>query len=93
MGTAGLVMKYSWKALPIAGVAALRDELGNNAGLIYRSENFVAAYMARHNGAVMFKNIKGRYSLLGVYPSLKTAGRAVENEIRSINFGLGRGTL
>jgi len=82
-------MTYSWKALPLPGMAALRDEVGNNIGLVQRVSDFMLAYVcADERGPVGFEGIQGRYMLLGAYPSLRAAGRALETEVRLyVKFG------
>jgi hypothetical protein len=75
-------MKYKWKAFSVPGMAGLVDEKGTVVGVIQRKESFCMAFMAFIMGPISFENIQGNFSLLGCYPSLRSAGKAVESEIR-----------
>jgi len=70
-----------WKVLDSKRGAVLTTNSGTVMGGLTRSTHFVVGCVTKPSGAVMINGIT--MSLLGLYPSVGDAAKAIEREVRA----------
>jgi len=77
------MMKYLWKPTSAPNLLALRDEDGTLIAAVKAQGEFTMAFMSEpQNGTIGFEALPDtRLALLGMFPSVKSAAQAVQNEV------------
>lgn len=74
-------MKMTWHITPGKKSVLLKDAQGNARGAITRCKGFMLAFVKSLNGTVKITGSDASMQLLGAYPSVQSAGEAVQAEV------------
>ncbi|MCP4377682.1 MAG: hypothetical protein GY794_16090 [bacterium] len=75
-------MKMRWRVVDNRTAALLEDGQGLARGGITRADGFMLGFVKSHKGTVKLAECDETMALLGAFPTMQTAGQAVEHEVK-----------